>query len=813
MILPLEKQVTSLELSKRLKELGVKQESYFYWIQQVNERSEPGDAASALRAGRAQLVAETGLGRAEIYAADGVGDGPAFDLSAARLSEARDLPPGWSWTVFSHSARFLPAAATERAHADMINSVRTSARGSLSPEELSESRCPVPSSPRPSSRGPLAVQPTAALAAVRVDPGSACGGPGRRKKGTGFLQRSPTGEGRVSVSGFGLMHLLVTHSGTIEDGTEPRDLGQTPGDIVVISSADTELSLLARAHGALAAGSPQPSLRLVNLMQLKHNFSVDLYAEKTLTGARLVVLRLLGGRSYWPYGLERLTDMASGGAFELIVMPGDDKPDPMLAGLSTVSDATREQIWAYLREGGADNAALFLGALAALLHEGELPPPARPLLKAGLYWPGIVQPALTDLRRQWSEGNPVAAVVFYRALLQSGDLAAVDALIESLAACGLNPLPVYVTSLREEVCLETLAALFRLAPPDIVLNSTAFAASVGPAGSRLTPPFAGLDAMVLQLVFSGESEERWAGGTRGLSPHYIAMHVALPEVDGRVLTRAVSFKADSAFDAATQHYLTRSEPKPDRVDFVGRLAAAWTTLRRTPASERKLGLILANYPNRDSRLANGVGLDTPQSAVEILRALDGAGYEVGSIPDDGNALIAALREGPTNAGLGHRQITERLNLDDYLAGSTCCRNRFAMPSPHAGVRRKTILSSPKTRLPFRRFVSATSPSASSRRAATISIRKAPITIPIWCRRIATSPFTSGCGKWRASTPSSISASTAIWNGCRGRRWRSPRPATRRPRWARCRTSIRSSSTIRARAARRNGAPPLSSSTI
>ncbi len=473
----------------------------------------------------------------------------------------------------------------------------------------------------------------------------------------------------MSVSGFGLMHLLVTHSGTIEDGTEPRDLGQTPGDIVVISSADTELSLLARAHGALAAGSPQPSLRLVNLMQLKHNFSVDLYAEKTLTGARLVVLRLLGGRSYWPYGLERLTDMASGGAFELIVMPGDDKPDPMLAGLSTVSDATREQIWAYLREGGADNAALFLGALAALLNEGELPPPARPLLKAGLYWPGIVQPALTDLRRQWSEGNPVAAVVFYRALLQSGDLAAVDALIESLAACGLNPLPVYVTSLREEVCLETLAALFRLAPPDIVLNSTAFAASVGPAGSRLTPPFAGLDAMVLQLVFSGESEERWAGGTRGLSPHYIAMHVALPEVDGRVLTRAVSFKADSAFDAATQHYLTRSEPKPDRVDFVGRLAAAWTTLRRTPASERKLGLILANYPNRDSRLANGVGLDTPQSAVEILRALDGAGYEVGSIPDDGNALIAALREGPTNAGLGHRQITERLNLDDYLAGS------------------------------------------------------------------------------------------------------------------------------------------------
>ena len=464
------------------------------------------------------------------------------------------------------------------------------------------------------------------------------------------------------------MHLLVTHSGTIDDGAEPRDLGQTPGDIIVLSSADTELSLLARAHGTLAAASSQPSLRLVNLMQLKHNFSVDLYAEKTLSGARLVVLRLLGGRSYWPYGLERLTDMAAAGSFGLIVMPGDDKPDPMLTGLSTVPEATREQLWGYLREGGADNAALFLGALTALLDRGVLPPPARPLLKAGLYWPGTAQPRLADLRRQWRAENPVAAIVFYRALLQSGDLAPIDALIDSLMAHGLNPLPVYVTTLREDICLETLRALFGQAPPDIVLNSTAFAASVGAAGSRLTPSFAGLDAMVLQLVFSGESEERWAGGTRGLSPHYIAMHVALPEVDGRVLTRAVSFKADSAFDSATQHFLTRSEPKPDRVEFVARLAAAWTTLRRTPAQMRKLGLILANYPNRDSRLANGVGLDTPQSAVEILAALEGAGYQVGEIPKDGNALIAALREGPTNADLGGRRITERLDLADYLRG-------------------------------------------------------------------------------------------------------------------------------------------------
>ncbi|MEO6396304.1 MAG: cobaltochelatase subunit CobN, partial [Devosia sp.] len=64
----------------------------------------------------------------------------------------------------------------------------------------------------------------------------------------------------------------------------------------------------------------------------------------------------------------------------------------------------------------------------------------------------------------------------------------------------------------------------------------------------------------------------------------------------------------------------------------------------TPASERKVAIVLANYPIRDGRLANGVGYDAPQSTIEILRAIGGAG-----IPVDGNALVAELQSGPTNA--------------------------------------------------------------------------------------------------------------------------------------------------------------------
>ena len=472
------------------------------------------------------------------------------------------------------------------------------------------------------------------------------------------------------------MHLLVTRSGTIDDGAEPRDLGQTPGDIVVISSAETELTLLARAHRFLLDNAPQPSLRLVNLMQLKHNFSVDLYAEKTLNGARLVILRLLGGKSYWPYGVERLTEMARDGAFALAIMPGDDKADPLLDGLSTVDDRARDRLWAYLCEGGLENAVAFLTAAAAIVEGRALPLPARRLPKAGLYWPGVTDPDLGALQHRWSENRPVAALIFYRALMQSGDLAAIDALIESLARQGLNPLPAFVTSLRDRACAEMLGSVFGEATPDIILNSTGFAAGIGGETDGAASPFADLDAMVLQIVFSHESEDSWASRMRGLTPHGIAMHVALPEVDGRVLTRAVSFRDEGGFDAATQHQLTRAKPKDDRVDYVTRLAAAWVKLRRTAPAERRLGLILANYPNRDSRLANGVGLDTPQSAVEILAALDRAGYRTGQIPADGNGLIEALRNGPTNAASEGRRVTEFLPLDQYLTAFVALPERI-----------------------------------------------------------------------------------------------------------------------------------------
>jgi len=460
------------------------------------------------------------------------------------------------------------------------------------------------------------------------------------------------------------MHLLAAQPGRISDGEEAVELIQSPGDIVVLSAADTELSALAAAWRRL--DQPALGLRLANVLQLGHPLSVDLYAERVLAKAKLVVLRLLGGESYWPYGVETLRGLAADGGPQLVLLPGDDRPDPALTGQSTLPPETCERLRQFFVHGGPDNLHSALACLCDLLGRPTPWQEPRPLLRAGLYWPGAGAPDLDALRAHWRPDAPVAALVFYRALLQAATLEPVDALVAALQARGINPLPVYCTSLKEAMAADTIAHLLREAEAGLVLNATGFAVAA-PGATGRPPPFDAIDAPVLQVVFGGESAEAWRAGQRGLPPRELAMNVALPEVDGRILSRAVAFKDRLREDAATETTLVSYRVLPDRVDFVAALAARWLDLRRTAPATRRMGLVLANYPNRDGRIGNGVGLDTPASAVSALRALAAAGYDVADVPADGDALVTAILDGPTNAGVAGRTVRETLPLADYKA--------------------------------------------------------------------------------------------------------------------------------------------------
>lgn len=460
------------------------------------------------------------------------------------------------------------------------------------------------------------------------------------------------------------MHLLNARQATTDDDGEAIDLGQSRGDIVYLSAADTELRSLAAAQARRSDDAP--SLRLANMLRLAHPMSVDLYVETTIGRAKLVVLRLLGGRSYWSYGLEQIAATCRAQDIPLAVLPGDDQPDQELASWCTLPAEACHRLWQYGVHGGLANSEALLRYAGSLLGREEHWTEPAPLLRAGIYWPGDASLDLATLRnRHWSTDRPSAAIVFYRALLQAADLDVIDALVTALGRAEMNALPLYVTSLKDKSVASLVAELLDEANISVVLNATGFAIS---SPNRPTPtPLEGDDRIVLQMVFSGGSETAWAKGASGLSARDLAMNVVLPEIDGRVLTRAVAFKAKQRFDERSEIEVIGLRPVQDRTDYTAKLARAWAKLRNVGVEQRRVAIVLANYPNQDGRLANGVGLDTPESAADVLNALRSAGYVLGSWRGDGRALVDKLRSGVTNNRRKYEQKTSEitLSLDQY----------------------------------------------------------------------------------------------------------------------------------------------------
>src|SRR5262249_19762830 len=143
------------------------------------------------------------------------------------------------------------------------------------------------------------------------------------------------------------------------------DLGQAPGDVVILSFADSDLAGLAAAHKLDAPFLP--SLRLANLRLLRHPVSVDLYVEKVLPQAKLVMVRCLGGLDYWRYGLGRVAAPCRAGGIGLAAIPGDDRPDRRLTELSTIPLPVIHELETYWQTASVENLRGMLRRIAGLI--------------------------------------------------------------------------------------------------------------------------------------------------------------------------------------------------------------------------------------------------------------------------------------------------------------------------------------------------------------------------------------------------------------------------------------------------------------
>ncbi|WP_114011235.1 cobaltochelatase subunit CobN [Cohaesibacter intestini] len=467
------------------------------------------------------------------------------------------------------------------------------------------------------------------------------------------------------------MHILAPQAGRIDDQDEAIDLGQSPGDILILSAADSELS--AFVESSRYRRSQDHRVRLASLMALGHPYSVDMYVEQTAQHAKLIVLRLLGGAEYWRYGLEQLQKLSRGTGMHLLVMPGDNKWDEDLASWSSVDPAVVRRFWRYCVEGGQDNMIHALDYASHLIdsNRADAPQPLA-LPRVGILHEGRSFSGDDGLEAYISlfegkEARPVVPIFVYRSYIQSALTAPIDALCKALEANGHHAIAFFVPSLKDAEAQEFLNKTFETFRPAVFLNTSAFALSK--AGQRYEPTFLDVyECPILQVILSGSSEEAWAESPRGLSARDLAMHVVLPELDGRILSRAIAFKEEGALDEATEFKPVRLVPHDNRVAFVAKMAAGWARLRQSKEADRKLAIIMANYPNKDGRIANGVGLDSPASAVGLMQSLLADGYQIDGLPADSDALMQQILAGPTNAlGEAERVSDVQLSVSDYQA--------------------------------------------------------------------------------------------------------------------------------------------------
>jgi cobaltochelatase CobN len=530
------------------------------------------------------------------------------------------------------------------------------------------------------------------------------------------------------------MHLLATTSTALDEIVEPVDLGQPPGDVLVLSFADSDLSALAAAWAM--ERDLLPSVRLAHLRDLRHPVSVDLWIDRVAVHAKVIVVRLLGGLDWWRYGVERLAALARERAIALALLPGEDRDDPRLAEGSTLPRSELDALLRYFREGGRENLRALLRRLARHAGADVDAPEPRSVPRMAGYLPGrgavdvdvLVQSLATvstqtdDVARpssdrrgicpperqgdrigtmratnaaylphlgevceqsepgggsetqrsraspirptrpphfaRWSTSpfrggtpsvhRPVVAIIFYRALLLAADTTAIDALCAAIEARGLAPAPLVVTNFKEAGSASFVrAALARLSPA-AVITTTAFA--VGGEPGEVTP-LDGPDVPVLQVVLATTKRAAWRESARGLGAADLAMHIVLPELDGRVLVGAVAFKEPLALEDGLAFTALANRPEPDRIAMVADRVAALVRLRATARAKRRVAVLMPHYAGAPGREGYAVGLDVPASVLALLADLSKAGYDVGEVPRTSRALIDALGASASEAAL------------------------------------------------------------------------------------------------------------------------------------------------------------------
>ena len=403
-----------------------------------------------------------------------------------------------------------------------------------------------------------------------------------------------------------------------------------------ITTADTEILATAAAVRRLPEGFPE--VRCANPQGTR---DLDPFLDHVLDGARVVVIRVLGGRRGWQGGVDRLAERCRDRGIALIALGGEARPDAEMTALSTVPAGAVAQAGEYLLSGDVGNIEQLLRFLAdTFLLEGFGFDAPTPVEELGIYLPGRGDVTLEQALEHRGD-RPVVGIAFYRSHRLTGNTGFVDGLCAAIERAGGHPLPVWSYTLRREPESGRVAALELIdGHVDALVTTMLATGGIGAGDEWDASALEALGVPVVQALTVTMSRARWEEGGEGLLPVDAATQVAIPEFDGRIIGGPISFKERDAEDSPVGVAVPRYVADPERCDRLAQLVLRHARLRTLP--RRRIAIVLTAFPTKHARIGMAVGLDTPASAIGLLHRLREDGIDVRDIPESGDALMHAL---------------------------------------------------------------------------------------------------------------------------------------------------------------------------
>jgi magnesium chelatase subunit H len=302
---------------------------------------------------------------------------------------------------------------------------------------------------------------------------------------------------------------------------------------------------------------------------------------------------------------------------------------------------------------------------------------------------GVYHPRLVDRLSEMAEKLPspptarkgTVGLLLMRSYLLSGDTAHYDGVIAALETRGLKVIPAFATGLDQRPAIERFFMKDGHPTIDALVSLSGFSLVGGPAYNdaraaedilaKLDVPYIAAQPVEFQTL------EEWEGSERGLHPIETTMMVAIPELDGAM--GGVVFGGRSEKDKGERGMRVHAGRAAMLAARVGKLVA----LRQTPKADRKIAVVLFNFPPNAGATGTAAFLSVFASLYNTLTAMKADGYTV-DLPASLAELQTRILKGNAERFGSDANVAHRIPADDHVRRETWLREIEAQWGPAPG---------------------------------------------------------------------------------------------------------------------------------